>query len=276
MGPRRPSLLYVPRAERVTTPAPTAARRWAPLARWAADLLAPPACPGCRRHLAVPGPGLGLCLGCRSRVVAHDGRRCRGCARALAGPTRPADGRCGDCRRRPPPWSSLFCLWDYAPPVDRVLHVFKFERLEGLGGCFAREGWDRWGEELAAADGVVAMPLPWTRRLLRGFNQAEAIARPLARRLGRPLLDPLARSPSPPMSRMSAAARRRLARRTLHLRAGVALPRSVLLVDDVVTTGATLRAATRLLWSAGAREVLALAPFWTPAPGGLRARPENP
>jgi ComF family protein len=268
--------LYEPGDAGVTEDCRSVVPPWIELARGLADLLAPPVCPGCRRRLAAPGPGLGLCLGCRSRVRAHERSRCRGCARPLLGATLPADRRCGDCRRRPPPWASLYCLWDYAPPADRVLHAFKFERVEGLGARFAREGWDRWGEELAAAEAVVPMPLPWTRRLLRGFNQAEAIARPLADRLGRPLIEPLARSPSRPMSRMTASERRRLARRTLRLRRRAGVPSSVLLVDDVITTGATLRAATQLLRRAGAREVLALTPFWTPDPGERRPHRENP
>jgi predicted amidophosphoribosyltransferase len=147
-----------------------------------------------------------------------------------------------------------------------VLRAFKFGRIEALGASFAAAAWDRHAAALTAADCLVAIPLPWTRRLARGFNQAEAIARPLARRLDRPLQAALVRSAAPPLAQRSAPERMRLARRTLKLERGVSLPPTVLMVDDVFTTGATLRAASRLLRRAGARRLLALTPFWTPGP----------
>jgi ComF family protein len=182
----------------------------------------------------------------------------------LRGPTLPADRLCGACRRRPPPWRRLLTLWDYAPPADEILRALKFHRVEGLAERIAEAAWDRHAEELAGSDALVAVPLPWTRRMTRGFNQTEEIARPLARRLGVELSSPLRRAPSRALSSADPAERRRRALRSFRLRPGARLPRRVLLVDDVFTTGATLDVVTRLLRRAGARDVVALTPFWTP------------
>ena len=132
----------------------------------------------------------------------------------------------------------------------------------------APPGYARAGIGLEAVDLVVPVPLhPW-RRLRRGYNQAELLARPLAAALGLPLRIALVRHRfAPPQSRLPR--QRRLAnvqdvfrsprRHRRHLRG-----RHVLLVDDVATTGATLDAAARALLAAGTRTVIALTLARTP------------
>jgi ComF family protein len=239
------------------------------LAAIAGDLLAPDLCLACDTGEA--SDSLKLCRGCRSRLRTLEGSRCLTCARPLA-----ARGeQCVTCIVAPTPWQRLFVLWEYRSPGDAVVHGLKFSRLEGLGATLAARLWDRFAEDLSAADVVVAIPLPWPRRLLRGFNQSESIARPLAQRLGLPLKAALRRRPARALSLAPHDERLRLARRSLGLRDARAVRgRTVLLVDDVVTTGATLWVATQLLRRAGAREVLAAAPFGSRgvADGALRGR----
>ena len=232
--------------------------------RWAIDWALPPVCVGCRARLATSSSCFGLCLRCRGQLREHHGTRCAGCARPLRSATPPPDRRCGECRLHPPPWRRLLTLWDYAPPADQVLLALKFHRVEGLARRISDRVWDRHAEEMAEVDALVPIPLPWSRRIVRGFNQTEALARPLALRLGKPIVQPLRRTPSAAMSSLDPAERRRRARRSLRLRPRCAVPERVLLVDDVFTTGATLLVASRLLRRGGAREVLAIAPFWTP------------
>jgi ComF family protein len=226
-------------------------------------------CLGCRQRPA--GPRLGLCLRCHAGLEPHlrrRGGRCAGCARPVAGALGRSD-HCGACLADPPPWRRLFTLYTYRPPFDRVVHAFKFQRLEQLGAELAASAYDRLAEDLLRSpsgrylDVVVPVPLPWPRRLRRGFNQAESIAAPLAAALGLPLRRALARRPSPPQSLLPLRRRAGNLRRSLVAREPVP-EAAVLLVDDVITSGATLRAATEALLRAGADEVTVLAAGWTP------------
>ncbi len=124
------------------------------------------------------------------------------------------------------------------------------------------------------------MPLHWRRRLTRGYNQAESIARPLARRLGRPLVPALRRiRATAPQARLERSRREANLRRAFEMRArsGAAIDgRRVLLVDDVATTGATLHHAAAALRRGGATGVVALATARTPPPGAGASPPPRP
>jgi len=182
---------------------------------------------------------------------------------------------CGACRRSPPPFSALRAAWSYDGAIGEVVRALKFRRLDYLGAHLARDL-----RELAAGDGeafdlVVPVPLHWLRRWRRGYNQAERIARPLARLLGVPCAEVLRRRRAT-RPQIGLAREERLA----NPRGAFALGSGrgpagrrwrrrleggrVLLVDDVVTTGATLRAAAEVLRRAGAREVVAVAAARTP------------
>jgi ComF family protein len=105
---------------------------------------------------------------------------------------------------------------------------------------------------------VVPVPLHWLRRWGRGYNQSEAVARALADRLGLPCRTWLVRTrPTPTQRAQSAAARWENVRGAFRARRGAALQGTrVLLVDDVLTTGATGDAAATALRQAGAAQVV--------------------
>jgi ComF family protein len=118
------------------------------------------------------------------------------------------------------------------------------------------------GEALRELDGalVAAVPLHWRRRWRRGYNQADEVARRLAQRLGLALARPLRRIvPTPVLARKSRTERAALLRGAFHARQAAPLQhRTVLLVDDVLTTGATCGSAARALKQAGAARVIAV------------------
>jgi predicted amidophosphoribosyltransferase len=172
-----------------------------------------------------------------------------------------------------------------------VVQALKFRRLDRLGPLLAGPLAAEIANELAAAlpvpplppghqapagrfpplapcHLVVPVPLHWRRRLARGYNQAERIARPLARRLGLPCVGALRRRrPTPPQTALARRQRRRSvadAFAPVARHRGALAGRRVLLVDDVVTTGATLEAAARCLRRAGAAVVVAVAVARTP------------
>lgn len=209
------------------------------------------------------------CLACGER--AGNGDLCPACLRELPWnrcacprcglplpllpPAAPAPA-CGHCQRRPPPLTETRAVFRYAPPLDRLLPRLKFHRDLAAGRACAL----RMADALASAprpDALVPLPLHPARLRERGFDQALELARPLAKALDLPLLDrALARvRDTAPQSRLDAPARRRNLRRAFAIRPGVSLPAHVALVDDVMTTGATLHAAAETLLRAGVTRV---------------------
>ncbi len=177
---------------------------------------------------------------------------CQRCALPLGS----VETLCGDCLRRPPPQSATRATFVYRTPLDRLLPRAKFHgdlaSLRLLATLMARD--------LADADRPQALlPIPLHRNRLRrrGYDQALELTRPLARKLGLPLRDDLLRRvrATSAQTRLDAAARRRNVRGAFVVRAGAALPAHVALVDDVMTTGATARAAASALLRAGVARV---------------------
>jgi ComF family protein len=230
--------------------------------------LLPAACLGCAAPLAASAP-LGLCSACRGRLRPL-GAACAGCAAPLDAAV-PAGYLCGRCRARPPAYDRLLALWRYEPPLDAVVRGLKFGRLDYLGRHLGLALAEALLPELRpdlgvlSIDLVVPVPLHWRRRLRRGYNQAERIARPLAAALGRPLAPALARHrATPPQSALGRPERLANPRRAFRARHDLA-GRTVLLVDDVATTGATLDAAAAALKRAGAAAVIAMVAGRTPS-----------
>lgn len=237
--------------------------RCAAWARRALDLLDPPQCLACQRGLAVGASlELLLCEACR-RVVEHPQPRCGGCGVILQQPERPL--RCGPCRVSAAPWDELVVFADYVAPLDTVVRAFKFRGLFFLGEQLGRRLAHRVAPLGAQIDVVVAVPMPWLRRCRRGLDHAEILAHEVATLLGKPLMPVLHRHHWARLAGRSAQGRR-FGRHGFALRRGRTVPARVLLVDDVLTTGATLRACVLLLRQAGAQQVMVATVARTPAP----------
>ena len=255
------ALFYGNRPSSVTPPA---------LPRWR-DLLVhallPAPCLACGRPLPSTGTELGLCTVCRGRLRSP-AATCAICALPLYG-VLPEGWPCAACRERPPAFDRLLALWSYEEPLDAVIQALKFRRLDYLGRHLGEAIAARRGEELAAAGLVVPVPLHWQRRLARGYNQAERIARALAGSIGLPLVPALARRhPTPPQTSLGREERRANLRNAFRVRHAARLQGScVVLVDDVATTGATLDAAAAALKKNGAAAVLAVVAGRTPRDG---------
>lgn len=145
--------------------------------------------------------------------------------------------------------------------------LLKYEEVTGLGSFFAARLADlhtqlaRSDAAIWRADAIVPVPLHADRRRERGYNQVDLIARPLAKRLKlpfRPYL--LARTkPRPPRLVLSRSEHWDSVRGAYAIREGSRVDKlRILLIDDVMTTGATLDACSRALLAAGAAEVVAL------------------
>ncbi len=201
-----------------------------------------------------------VCLACAA-PAERELSLCRDCRLLLEPPRRgaAAGDRLEGC-------DAFFWLWVYRPPIDRVILGLKHHRLDYLGRHIAAEAVGTLGMELRRAELIVPMPMHWRRRLVRGRNHAESIARPLAGQLGRPLRSVLRRRRLG-RTQVGRSRRQRLASATVMFhcpRPADVRGRVVLLVDDVVTTGATAGRAARCLRAAGAAEVIVFVPARTP------------
>lgn len=184
-------------------------------------------------------------------------------------PADPGAG-CVRCRDRPPPWRRLTRLGSYAPPLDGWVRDMKFSNAWSLA--------PHLGRLLAAALPagpaprpvlVVPVPLHWSRRWRRGYNQAQLMARALAAARGleeAPVLR--RRRAARRQARLSATARAKNLRDAFAGHDVDLSPYNVLLVDDVKTTGATLTACVRILKQMGARQVDCAVAAVTDPPAG--------
>jgi ComF family protein len=201
---------------------------------------------------------------CHGRLRWLPRRACRRCQQA---PGRDAEGLCAACAREPSPLAACVASVAYEGEVESWIRRFKYPR-PGLGGLdpAPRAVLRDLVHDLAARaptaapDWVVPVPLHPRRLRARGFNPAALLAREVARRAGRPCA-PLALErvrETASQTGLDRAERRRNVEGAFRA-ARPRPPARVWLVDDVVTTGATLSEAARILRLAGAREVVGLA-----------------
>jgi ComF family protein len=181
---------------------------------------------------------------------AFPGKPCQVCSRLLK--AEHAD-TCGECLKEMPPYAEARCVGPYTGTLRDAIHLLKFRHVKRLARPL---GELLSGLSLPSADLAVPVPLSLKSLRERGFNQTLLIARPVAKRQRLPLKQGLLfkKKETPPQSTLSRSARLRNLRGSFAVRGALSGER-VLLVDDVITTGATVSECTRALLRAGASEV---------------------
>lgn len=211
--------------------------------------LSPPTCVLCDQGGA---DGRDLCHGCAGELP-YVMAACRRCAIPL-----PQPGVCGQCQQRPPAFDAAQALFHYREPVDQLITGLKFNgRLQHarlLGELMADAFLDR--HICAEGGAILPVPLHPARLRERGFNQALELARPIARHLGLPLLPRLCQRQhdTAPQLGQDAAARRRNLKGAFVVSDPGAI-KSVVVVDDVMTTGSTVELMAQALKRAGVERV---------------------
>jgi ComF family protein len=165
----------------------------------------------------------------------------------------PEPAICGDCLRQPPPLDGVIATFTYGWPVDGLLRNFKFHQDLAAGRLLAGLMTTTCSTQ-PRPQALVPVALHRQRLRQRGYDQALELARPLADTLQLPCLPVLQRQRATrPQSELDAAQRRGNLRGAFAV--STTVPAHVALVDDVMTTGATLHAAARALRRAGAQRV---------------------
>ncbi|WP_118138123.1 ComF family protein [Oceanicella sp. SM1341] len=232
------------------------------------DMVYPPVCIACaepvERQRALCGP-------CWRETRFLTGALCEGCARPLDGLAPGAGLHCARCAAAPPPWQAARAAIAHEGPGRRLIlslkHSGRLELAEPVAAWMVRAGAD----VLARADLLAPVPLHWLRLARRGHNQSAELARALSRLTGKPMVPDLLLRRRRTASQVGLD---RAARATNVEGAIVAAPqhvlhgRRVLLIDDVMTTGATLAACARACLDAGAAAVDVLAAARALAPEG--------
>lgn len=193
-----------------------------------------------------------VCMACWcSMAFAAGENRCTNCNRPLVG----GRGVCVECAS-PPPFGRVWAIGQHRAALREAVHHLKFSGRKGLGAPLGRR---LAGSIVLAYDLVVPLPLHPSRLRERGYNQAALIAAGLARELGLPVVEgELVRlRPTGHQAKLDREERLRNLQGAFGARR-LAVPwsgRSVLLVDDVLTTGATASAAAEVVRQTGARQV---------------------
>jgi ComF family protein len=231
-----------------------------------ASVVFPAPCRICARMLDT-GDRIPFCQACIAALKQGlSGPVCARCGRSVV-PT-PVEQAvvaqlCHMCRREAYDFDIARSFGAYTPAMARAILLLKYGEITPLGGWFARlllQVIEQEGDALEA-DAVVPVPLHAVRLRERGYNQADLIARPLARMLGLPFRSFLLvrTRPRPDKLRLTRRERWETVRGAYAARQGAKVDNlRVLLVDDVFTTGATLDACSRSLRKAGAAQVLGL------------------
>ena len=230
--------------------------------QFATDLLFPWECIVCgfEGH-ELHGP---LCTSCRASLLSSAARtRSFACPRCAlpGGPFVVLDKGCPECRNRALGFDRAMALGLYEGPIRELCLLLKQERnawlVPWLGELFVQTCQSDL-TQLPPNTWIIPIPLHWRRRLQRGYNQAEALAEDLAWRLNLKVHRPLRRiKPTSHLTTKTAAERMEIMRGVFQvLRPPNMKSKTVLLVDDILTTGATCGAAARVLKQAGAKQVI--------------------
>ena len=222
------------------------------------DLLLPPACLLCGHRLDPDGDKTSFCRDCLTGMTPLGEAHCRRCAQPYP-ILEAADHLCGNCLQQPPPFSCIYAAGRYQGGFSDAINRLKYRNQLSLAAPL--------GRRLAAAlsgigaesrpEVVIPVPLHPSRLRQRGYNQAMELSRSVGRAFNCPIAPLLLQRVrhTPPQQGLSAAERRGNLRNAFRLTRSVH-NQVILLIDDVMTTGETVRECSRALRNGGAAEVM--------------------
>lgn len=213
----------------------------------AVDWIFPPHCGGCHKF------GERWCDDCQQRVIPLMESCCESCGTPLG-----RSGICEACRDQPPFFNALRSCYAYLEPARQAIHQLKYQRDIGLAEVLAGPMAKLANDLSWPVDLVTSVPLSPARIRQRGYNQASMLALPVAISLARPFDPGLLQRKRDTASQVGLSARDRKQNVSGAFAAKSAAGKTVLVIDDVITTGSTMNACAQALRSAGAAAVYGL------------------
>ena len=213
------------------------------------DWIFPPACGGCGK------PGTRWCAECRQTIEKVAEPVCQIC-----GDPGQNEDLCPDCRASRPEYIKLRSAAMFAGPLRAALHRLKYERDAGLGEPLSKHLIELYNQDKWDIDLVVPTPLSARRARERGYNQSSMLARPFAWAIQKPYHPAALRRTRETRSQvgLSAAERRKNVESSFTALPETVRGKTVLIIDDVMTTGSTINACAQALRTAGATGVYGL------------------
>jgi ComF family protein len=215
----------------------------------AIDWVYPPYCGGCGKF------GDRWCTDCQTHLEALPKEICPRC-----GDFCPAGGLCERCSEDPPAFVELRSAFVFKGPVRKAIHRLKYNRDLGLGEALARHLIGLPEIKNWSLDCVTSVPLSHAHLSDRGYNQSNLLARPLALARQIPFLPQALRRTRETQTQVGLSAKERdiNVRDAFWANADLVKNKTVVVIDDVTTTGSTIRACASALHAAGALSVYGL------------------
>lgn len=193
-----------------------------------------------------------LCKPCKDSLTKNNGFRCSCCDI----PLKTAASLCADCQKKTPSFNQVKSAWVYSRPVDQLIKNLKDHQQHYWANYLIGELATRIrSEQPSLPDVLVAVPTHWRKRLKRGFNQSQIITRLLSAETGIPFRRFLKKTTyTPEQKQLSRRQRIFNLKKSFQITSDVT-GLHIALIDDVVTTGATIETISRVLIKAGAAKV---------------------
>ena len=227
------------------------------LTKYFTNLIYPLHCAACKKRLH-PLDELGVCEPCVARIRRNPKPHCQRCGRSLDN----ASMLCAECRRRPFHFDRAHSAYLYEGVLKDLIHLFKYRSRISLSRLLGRLMTDYLKENddiLAGIDVITYVPLSAKRIRVREFNQSKVLALKIAEESGIPVVDVLyKRGHTRPQNELSRDERLVNLSGAFEAKGETAKEKNILLMDDVMTTGATLDECSKTLKKSGAKTVTCL------------------
>lgn len=218
------------------------------------DLLYPRCCPLCGQVQTYQGER--VCRECLTKLKKIEPPYCMKCGKTLE---HEEEEYCQDCIRISKSYKRGYPVFFYAEPLKSALYDFKYNNRRENAAFFAECMAAHYGKEFEGIgiDGLVPVPVHPHKKRIRGYNQADNLAKELSKRIKIPVyIDYLERKvDTSPQKELNDKARMKNLKNAFQLSKNAIKLNKILLVDDIYTSGATVEACTEVLLNAGVKEI---------------------